>query len=298
LIPFSTRFTSTCSRARGSARARALRDRAREREALLARRRGEQLHHLPHDGRGVEERGLDPELPRLDAREIEQVLGEAREPLGVARDDLDELPRGPRIVHRTVEERLRRRPDRRDGRAQLVARVGHEVAPRRLGPARVGHVAQEEEDLAPQERRDVHEVDLPAEGEVEPARRALERALHGLGELGAAGDLERGEPVGAPLRRERVERGVRDAHPALLRDEGRGVGVRGEQLLLDRVRGELRRAHALCAPGEELGELPDVSAEVGARPALQLRAQRADGGVKRRPAEHGDHPFSFGSVRR
>ncbi len=70
-------------------------------------------------------------LVGLEASEIEQVVDEPPQPLGTARDLGLELisPRARRLL---AQQRLDRRLQRRDRRAQLVGGVGEEPAHRRL----------------------------------------------------------------------------------------------------------------------------------------------------------------------
>ena len=63
----------------------------------------------------------------LDQAEVEQVVDDPREPVGLAHDPLGELARRP-PGRRSAAMRLGEQPERADRRLQLVAHVGDEVA--------------------------------------------------------------------------------------------------------------------------------------------------------------------------
>ena len=90
---------------------------------------------------------LELQLARLDARELEQIVDQIREPLGVALDELDEAFRGFGIVVHGAQ-RLGCGAHRRERAAQLVGRIRHEVAPDRFQAAQLGHVHEHREHAA------------------------------------------------------------------------------------------------------------------------------------------------------
>ncbi len=102
---------------------------------------------------------MEPTLVGLDLGEREEVIDRSSHPKRLGEHPLGEALGHARIVLR--QERLRQQPERTDRRLELVADVGHEVAPHRLEPAPV---------------RDV--VDRDEHTEAHPARRQGDRAEH------------------------------------------------------------------------------------------------------------------------
>ena len=88
---------------------------------------------------------LQLELVGLELRQLQHVLEEALQALRVAVDDVDEADGRRRVGERTRAQRLGRRAHRRDRRAKLVGRIGHEVAAERLEAAQLGHVHEDDE---------------------------------------------------------------------------------------------------------------------------------------------------------
>ena len=78
---------------------------------------------------------------RLDLAEVEQVVDDARQPVGFAHDPVGELLHDRGVVGRG--HRLGEQAERADRRLQLVTHVGDEVAPHALDPPRFGDVARE-----------------------------------------------------------------------------------------------------------------------------------------------------------
>ena len=134
----------------------------------------------PHRNRRTRRR-----LLRLDLAEVEQVVDDAREAIGLAHDPVGELLHDARVVGRG--HRLGEQPERADRRLQLVAHVGDEVAAHALDAPRLGDVARERDradDLAvaPQRERAQleHLTGRPVELELALRRDAVERGLQQL----------------------------------------------------------------------------------------------------------------------
>ena len=73
--------------------------------------------------------------PGLQTGEVQQLLDQARQPLGLLQHHLHRLPVG--LFH-AVQEVLQVRPQRGDGRLQLVGHIGHQVAPEPLEALQLG----------------------------------------------------------------------------------------------------------------------------------------------------------------
>ena len=86
-------------------------------------------HHLRHQRAERDLLAAQRHLARLELREIEQLLHEAAESLGLRQHHLEDL--GVRLLD-AVEQVLQVRPDRGDRRLELVGDVGDQVAPRCL----------------------------------------------------------------------------------------------------------------------------------------------------------------------
>ena len=69
------------------------------------------------------------QLTRLQSRECQQVVDQVTQPVCVLVDGLQEFAALFRIVQRAVQQCLGETLDQRDGSAQLVTYVGHEITP-------------------------------------------------------------------------------------------------------------------------------------------------------------------------
>ena len=112
-------------------------------EHALARRAVEQLVH-------AEALGGDRQRPRLEPREVEQLLDEAAEALRLRERGLDRV----RVLD-AVGEVLQHRLQRADRRAQLVRDVGDEIAAHPLDVARSAAIALKARASSPTSSRDV-----------------------------------------------------------------------------------------------------------------------------------------------
>ena len=83
-------------------------------------------------------------LPRVEARQAQQVAHQPLHPHGVARDDLEKAARRGG-VGAAVEQRFDVAPHRRERCAQLVRDVGHEVPAYAIGAAQLGDVVQHDD---------------------------------------------------------------------------------------------------------------------------------------------------------
>ena len=161
---------------------------------------------------------------RLDHRQVEQLVDELGEVVDLALDLRGEVAGRGRVVDRPGGERLGQQLDRGQRGAQLVADVGHEVAPHALHPAQRGDVVEEQDEAAGAQR---HGVD----GEVAGA----EVAEVGLAARGLAA---RDRLPRQRVERRRAERGDQ-AHPGqrLLRplgqERGLGAGAHDAQRVVD-----------------------------------------------------------------
>ncbi len=245
-----------------------------------------QLGHLPAQLAQLDGRHLEAPLARLQAGEIEQILGEPGEPLRLPVHDLHEAARRLLLLERAGEQRLGGAADGGHRRAQLVGGVGYEVAPGGGGPPLLGHVARQAEHLTAQQRGQEHREGPVLQLDLQPPGRALQGPAHGLGQLAAPGDLERGQPGRPAASRERVEGPIADPHPAVDRHHRGGVGQGGQQLGLGRI---AHGGEAAQLPlQQQAAQLGDLLPEVGVGSARELGAQRLDGGRQRRPSEgHG-----------
>ncbi len=148
LTALSTRFDRTCSRARGSPSTgrEARRELRGEAHALLLRPLAEESEHDRHDPLQLHAFAFELELVRLELRELQHVLDQTLEALRVSLDDVEEPVGGRRVLEGAGLQRLGGRPDGRDRRAQLVRGVGDEVAAKRLQPAELGHVDEDQQE--------------------------------------------------------------------------------------------------------------------------------------------------------
>ena len=109
-------------------------------DGLQLRRFDAGFDQLSHgDGTKVE-----LQLPGFDAGELQQVFGQAREAHGMLADDLHEAAAIGRIVERAGQERFGETLDGRQGRAEFVRYIGHEVLPYTLQAAQVSDLVQHE----------------------------------------------------------------------------------------------------------------------------------------------------------
>ena len=168
--------------------------RARRDRAALPRSRPR-----PARGRSPPTRAARPGAARASGAswasicdEIEQVVDDARQPVGLAHDAFGELLQHTEIVGRG--HRLGEQAERADRRLQLVAHVGDEVAPNALDPSRLRDVARERHRADHLTRRVERE-----RGQVQHlARRSVEL------------ELALGDPPGERLLQELRERVVGD----------------------------------------------------------------------------------------
>jgi hypothetical protein len=91
-------------------------------------------------------------LARLDHRELEQLVHELGEVIGLSFDLRREVTHGPEVVHRAGGKRLGQQLDRTQRRAELVPDVCHEVAPHPLDPSQRGDVVHREHQPAIRQR--------------------------------------------------------------------------------------------------------------------------------------------------
>src|SRR5690606_38183925 len=101
---------------------------------------GEQLRDLAQQDVWLDALQAQTELPRLDARQIEQIFHQLVESGGIAIDDVEEASRHVRSALQRSLQRFRRRADGGDGGAQLVRDVGDELTTNVLEAARLRHV--------------------------------------------------------------------------------------------------------------------------------------------------------------
>ena len=245
---------------------------AGEPDASARRPRPDDGHHRVDDlvERGRRQRQRDP--PELDVRQLGEVADEAPEPLGVAKDDLEEFPRVLRLFERPLEQGLEIAVNGGERRAELVGHVRHELGAHVLEPPQLGHVV-EHHDQAP----------LVAP-ERERQRLDLEHAPGRRGEAHLAPQHETGRPRAA-VPEQLVQLDVSDhlekrlalaAHRAEPEDGARPL-VHQEDVLV-----AVHRDDALDHPVEDRGDLRALLLEV-----LDLLAQPRREDVQR-PAERAD----------
>ena len=87
--------------------------------------------------------GFEELLPRIEAREPQEILDQPLHSRRMSRDDLEELVRVFRIG-RTIEQRLDISANGCEWCPQLVGDIGDEIAPDLIGAAQVGDVVQHE----------------------------------------------------------------------------------------------------------------------------------------------------------
>ena len=99
-----------------------------ERDLPLLRALAKHAEEVGRERLEREALGSEPQLARLDAREVEEVLDEALQPCRVALDDAEEALGSLGILGERHLHGLGGREDGGDRRAQLVRDVGDEVA--------------------------------------------------------------------------------------------------------------------------------------------------------------------------
>ena len=97
--------------------------------------------------------GLAHDVGALQPRELDDLLDEVRQPVGLDTDALGEAGDDLGVVM-GVEDRLGEQGDAADRRLELVADVGEEVAADLLDPGRLGAVLDEEQHVVSAERSD------------------------------------------------------------------------------------------------------------------------------------------------
>src|SRR3954463_6152723 len=100
------------------------------------------LEHLAHAGHRIADQRAHVDLAlapfglaRLDLRKVEHLVDEARQPLGLLRDDAEKAIALTGLDVRMLEQNLRKGADRGERRAQLVRHGGDEVV---LQPVELG----------------------------------------------------------------------------------------------------------------------------------------------------------------
>ena len=147
-MALSIRFDRICSTAARSAEARSSGATLLvERDALGLGLDLQRAEHAVDGAADVDH--LDARLVAgLEARDVEQVGGQARQPLRVAHQDLEERRARLGIVGGAGGQRLGDADDRRHRRAQLVRGVGHELATQALEALGLGDVDEHHDRLA------------------------------------------------------------------------------------------------------------------------------------------------------
>ena len=112
-------------------------------------------------GRDVDEGRVAHHVGALQPRELDDLLDEPREPVGLDADALGEARDDLGVVV-GVEDRLGQQGDAADRGLELVAHVGEEVAADLLDPGRLGAVLDEQQHVVGSERRDARGDDEPA----------------------------------------------------------------------------------------------------------------------------------------
>src|SRR5574341_2075658 len=100
------------------------------------------VHHLGQADRPAMER----DLAELEVGEVEQVVQEAIEALGVLVDYLQKRTRVLPILEPSFQEGLKVSLDRREGGAELMGDIGHELGPDRFEAAQLGDIVQHQDD--------------------------------------------------------------------------------------------------------------------------------------------------------
>ena len=215
-------------------------------DAALVRRGPHALDGVGHhqvDEHRLARRGL----LGLDARQVEQVVDDAADPEGLVVD----AP-GQALGHLGVglgHEGLGQQPQRAHRRLELVADVGHEVAPDLLEPPGLGDVLDQRDDA----QRPPAVVDLAgahlerAPGRTVQVERALGRPLV-PGVLEQLGHRLGGQGVAVAAHHERVGPAVAVDHGPVLVAEHDALGERVEAERRSRMASELASVTAWAAP--------------------------------------------------
>src|SRR2546429_1518875 len=166
---------------------------------LLVREPLRGLHAALHHLRGAEPVHLQVETVGIHLGELEQVVGEPRETLGMLENDLQETNAVLRIVHRAGEQRFRKALNRRERRLEFVGHVGDEVAADSFELAQIGDVVQHD-DRAGVFRgfyggnrcREKTPAQRSGNDFRFHARRALQNVAYGLDKFGLPHNLDKG----------------------------------------------------------------------------------------------------------
>ena len=193
---------------------------------------------------------------RLQARQIQQIGDDPGEPHGLPLELLGEPRHRRRVLLPHVQERLRRRLDRRRRRLQLVGSVGDEVATDGVQAPRLGDIGDHGQDRA-----------VAARGcgrDPEPARRRTGLDLGDLDALGfgdapdglaeARRDRPGRAPPGAP-RDDRSSASVREHRSPSAVEQQHAVLHRAQDLIADLSSPPPRpaRARSRASSAESLG---------------------------------------------
>ncbi len=192
----------------------------------------------------------------LQARQVEQVVGEPRQSLSVTEQDVDEGAARLGIGGGDAGQGFGGGDDGRHRRAQLMRGVGHQVAPQPLQPPCLGHVEQHHHHLlrggiAERSRLQVHGARADERFALHLVA-ARERGLDGFSQLGHARCLERPAPFDLPGADEGAEGRVGDRDAATLDQRytfGQAVQDGAQLFALGAQLGDVRRQ--LCPQGAE-----------------------------------------------
>ena len=132
---------------RANVRSRALRE-ALDRDLATLGDRRDALDAGGDHGLGIECLDRQDRGPGLDHRKVEQLVDELGQVVDLTLDLRREVPRRFGVVDGPGRQRLGQQLDRGEWRAQLVADVGHEVAPHALHPPKRRDVVKEENEAA------------------------------------------------------------------------------------------------------------------------------------------------------
>jgi hypothetical protein len=214
---------------------------------LLGRGQGAQGgDHLVHDLFRRDAFPARRPLARFQPRQLQEIRDERGHAVGGGRDALQEAPRDGWILHSAVFQGLHEPANRRQGRAQLVGRVGDEVAPDLVHAAALRHV------LEGQHRAVRHPL-LAGEGpglQGVDAPQVMDAHLQGLWPARAQSRLQRASDLGVTdhldvVPAQRVGQ-VEAAAQAVVGQEDGAAVVHGEEPAVDGGEDRLR-ARALAA---------------------------------------------------
>ena len=147
----------------------------RQRQPPRLRLRPQPLHRPLHQ-LGRRRRGQpQPNLPRLDLRQLRQLLHHLRQGIDLGPGLLQKALGRRRVVHRPVLQRLHHGPQRGQRRSQLVRQIADEVSPHHLQAPHLRQILEQHQKtghpLAPERRQhrlqkqfgaDLHRLDLLA----------------------------------------------------------------------------------------------------------------------------------------